>query len=266
MQALPTQARSGNLRAAFRVFVALMIREMITRYGRSWGGYAWAVLEPFAMILILSAAFSYFFDRPAIGSSFLLYYATGYLTFHFFNQVATHTGLAVQVNRELMQLPAVRPLDAVLARFVLAVLTLAVVMGLILGIVAATMSERLHFDPAAALLAMGAAATFGLGVGTLNVVLFAALPVWRQVWGLVSAPLMILSAVFYSFDVLPNHIQNVLWWNPVLQAVGQMRAAFYPFYNADYVNLIYVYGLGLGLFILGAALILRHASAIIESR
>lgn len=256
----------ASVRAAARVFVALMIREMITRYGRSWGGYAWAVVEPLAMILILSTAFAQLFDRPALGSSFLLYYATGYLTFHFFNQIAAQTGLAVQVNRELMQLPAIRPLDAVLARFVLAVLTLVMVLAIILAIVALSMDSPLVFDPAGMLVAIGAASLLGLGVGTMNVVLFAALPVWRQVWGLVSAPLMILSAVFYSFDALPERLQAVLWWNPVLHAVGAMRQAFYPFYHGDYVSLAYVCGLGIGLFVLGAALIQRHASFIIESR
>ncbi|MCC5956800.1 MAG: hypothetical protein JJU07_11910, partial [Natronohydrobacter sp.] len=44
--------------ASFRSISALMLREMATRYGRTPGGYLWAVVEPLGMILILGYAWS----------------------------------------------------------------------------------------------------------------------------------------------------------------------------------------------------------------
>ena len=41
--------KNSLLVRSFRVFAALMLREMITRYGRSFGGYLWAVIEPMAV-------------------------------------------------------------------------------------------------------------------------------------------------------------------------------------------------------------------------
>ena len=38
-----------------RTILALMLREMSARYGRSPGGYLWALLEPLGAILILSS-------------------------------------------------------------------------------------------------------------------------------------------------------------------------------------------------------------------
>ncbi len=58
-----------------RVIFALMVREMATRYGRSWGGYFWALAEPVGTIAILSLAFSQFIRTPALGDSFMLFYA-----------------------------------------------------------------------------------------------------------------------------------------------------------------------------------------------
>ena len=57
-----------------RVLIALFIREMITRYGRSIGGYAWAILEPVGWILMLSAIFSSFIRTPPLGQNFPLFF------------------------------------------------------------------------------------------------------------------------------------------------------------------------------------------------
>ena len=100
---------------AFRVLIAMVIREMNTRFGRTWGGYIWAVLEPVAMIGLLSLAFSQFIQTPPIGSSFVLFYATGYVPFYFYSEIANATSPAVVFNKPLMQFPAVTPLDAVFA-------------------------------------------------------------------------------------------------------------------------------------------------------
>lgn len=48
----------------FRTVMALVLREMSSRYGRSPGGYIWAVLEPVGTILILSIAFSFMLRSP----------------------------------------------------------------------------------------------------------------------------------------------------------------------------------------------------------
>ncbi|MEO0656736.1 MAG: sugar ABC transporter permease, partial [Pseudomonadota bacterium] len=67
--------------ASLRSIIALMLREMATSYGRSPGGYLWAVLEPAAGIAILTLIFSFAFIGPPIGTSFPMFYATGMVPF-----------------------------------------------------------------------------------------------------------------------------------------------------------------------------------------
>jgi hypothetical protein len=43
-----------------------------------------------------------------------------------------------------------------------------------------------------------------------------------------------------------------------------MRAGFYGAYRADYVSDLYVFGIGLSLFVVGAYLLRRHGSYLIE--
>lgn len=57
---------------SMRSVSALMLREMSTRYGRTPGGYIWAILEPLGMIIILGLAFALLVRVPAMGTSFLL--------------------------------------------------------------------------------------------------------------------------------------------------------------------------------------------------
>ncbi|MEI4474167.1 ABC transporter permease [Frigidibacter sp. MR17.24] len=262
-----TEALAGLYRfAVLRVLGALMIREMITRYGRSWGGYVWAIVEPLGIITVLSIGLSQLLAAPALGKSFLLFYATGYLPFYFFSNCAEQAGSAVAVNRELMQLPGVTPLAAILARFFLTLLTLAVVGTIILAVVALTLREGLRFDIARALQGLGCAALLGLGMGVMNAVTFPFVPIWRQLWGLIRVPLMLTSGIFYTFGTLPAHVQAILWWNPVLHCIGAMRGAFYIGYRDDYVALGYVVAVALSLLILGLALLGRHQHAIIESQ
>ena len=66
--------RSGLLKARryrpARTVSALVIREMTTSYGRSPGGYIWAILEPVGAVMILSIGFSRL-RQPTLGTSFV---------------------------------------------------------------------------------------------------------------------------------------------------------------------------------------------------
>lgn len=252
-------------RQAVRVLAALMIREMITRYGRSPGGYVWALLEPVGMIAILALAFSQFIRVPPIGESFAFFYATGYVPFHMYSEIAGVTAASVFVNRPLMQFPMVTPLDAILARFLLTVLTLILVTAVVFGGIAILIEEPVRADLAPLLTGLGCAALLGLGIGTLNTVIFAFFPVWRQIWNIVNRPLFIVSAVFFTYESMPDHIQRLLWWNPVVHVVGQVRTAFYPVYEGGYVSLAYVLAIAVASFTLGAALLARHRTFIVEN-
>ena len=241
-----------------------MIREMITRYGRSWGGYLWAILEPAGIVMVLTLALGAFLRRPPIGNSFALFYASGYMVFYSFNQIANQSGTAVSVNRELLQLPMVRPLDAVVSRFLLTFLTLICVFVLIFGTLLALTHNTVNIGRA--FRALFAISILGLGIGVVNAVIFVFVPVWRQVWHMLTAPLLIISGTFFLFTSMPSNIQKILIWNPLIHVTGEMRMAFYPTYRGDYINLSYPIGVGMVLVVVGLALVLRNQTALIEAR
>ena len=247
-----------------RVLLALMVREMGAKFGRSAGGYFWAIAEPLGGIVMLALAFSVALRSPPIGTSFMFFYATGMIPFSLYNNVQGTTSNAVRSNRGLLTYPVVTPLDAVLANFVLGTLTTTVVGVVLFTGIILVQDVHVNFDPPRVLLAMGMAAVLGLGVGTLNCVLIGFFPTWKNVWKVVTRPMFIVSGIFYTYDSVPAAFQHVLWYNPLVHVVGMMRSGFYGVYRDDYVSVPYVMGIALGTFVIGAWLLRRHASHLIE--
>lgn len=226
--------------SSFRAISALMLREMSTRYGRTPGGYIWAILEPLGMIIILSFAFALLARVPALGTSFLLFKATGFLVLQIFTVLGGQIGSALSFSKPLLRYPRVTWGDALLARFILNVLVVFTVTALILtGIVIFEgLSPILRWG--AILGAMGLTAALGLGVGCLNCFLFMRFPVWKQVWAIATRPLFLISGVIILYDDMPQIAQSVLWYNPILHLTGLMRMAFYPMYRPDYISVVFV--------------------------
>lgn len=248
-----------------RVISALMIREMITRYGRSWGGYFWAIAEPVGMIALLSLAFSQFLRSPPLGSSFVLFYAVGYIPFSFFMTINSITSSAVASNRPLMKFPMVSPMDAVLARACLQILTMIVVTVVIMIGLSFIVDEQIKPSLSEFILACFAGSVLGFGGGTLNVVIFAFFPFYKNVWSIITRPLFIVSGIFYTVETMPSQVQAILILNPLVHVSGEAHKAFFPAYDGNFVNMFYPIGLGIFLFLLGGALLIRHRSFVIEN-
>lgn len=247
-----------------RVLFAMIVRETGTKFGRSYGGYFWAIAEPLGGIVMLTLGFSIALREPPMGNNFALFYATGVIPFMLFSNVSRSVAAAIQTNRGLLRYPVVTPLDTVFSKFILDVLTMFMVAVLLFSGVILFYGLVVDFDAGAAALAFTLAALLGLGLGTLNCVLFGFFPTWKNVWGVLTRPLFLMSGMFYTFQSLPVVVQDVLWWNPLIHVVGLMRAAFYSGYEAEYASPLYVLGISGVLFVIGAYLLRRHASVLIE--
>lgn len=241
-RAQPTKIAHGTTRrfATGRAVAALILREMATRYGRSPGGYAWAVLEPLGGIMVLGFGMALLIRTPALGSSFVLFFATGFLVFSMYQQLANEIGRCINFSRSLLFYPAVTWVDAVLARLILAVLTNIVVMVILFtGVILMTdTNAQITLGPIAEAVMLTALA--GLAIGVLNCVLLGLFDAWMQVWSIINKPLFFVSGTFFLYEDMPGKLQNILWWNPLLHISGLMRRGFYSTYEASYVSVGYV--------------------------
>ncbi|KAF0674589.1 ABC transporter permease [Profundibacterium mesophilum] len=247
-----------------RTVAALILREMSTRYGRTPGGYLWAILEPLGAVLILSFGFALLLRTPSLGNSFLLFYASGFLPFNLYMVITNMVARSLLFSRPLLAYPAVTWLDAILARFLLNTLTGLLVSYLLFAGILIFTDARVVIDIGPLVGAMLLAALLGLGVGALNCLLMGLYPTWEMFWGIVTRPLFLASGVIFIYEDLPAGAQNVLWYNPLMHVTGLMRTGLYPMYNPEYLSWVYVLGCALAPLMMGLLLLRRHYKTILN--
>lgn len=247
-----------------RVILALMLREMGSSYGRSPGGYAWALIGPLGAVVIISLAFSLLARTPPLGTSFMLFYATGYLPFDMFSQLSNRIGASVRYSRVLLAFPRVTWLDAAIARFCLNALTLIAVFCILIAGVYSAIDTRSLIKADHVITGILMAFCIAVGVGLMNCLLSGYFRLWERLWEIFTRPLFLASGVFILYEDLPPMLQDILWWNPLLHVTGRVRAGFYPNYHAEYVSAAYVFALGLGLAVIALVFLRRGHLAALE--
>lgn len=269
----PTRAPVGNaqppsngLFRMVRTVVALILREIATTYGRSPGGYIWALADPILGIALLTLIFEHVLGRtsPLIGTSFPLFYASGYIPFLMYNDIGNKVAQSLRYSRPLLAYPAVTFADALIARLILnSVLHTVVFTVLIIGI---SVAQRipLVLDVSVVLHALALTALLGAGIGTMNCFLIMRFPVWERAWSILNRPLFLMSGIFFTYEVMPSVARDVLWWNPVLHIVGLMRRGIYGIYPADYVSESYVVAVSLITMLSGLLLLWRRYRTLLE--
>jgi capsular polysaccharide transport system permease protein len=244
--------------------LALILREMSSTHGRSVGGYVWLVLEPVLGIGLMSFVFSYGFRTPALGINYPIFFATGILPFAYYNDMANKVAQSISYSKALLAYPRVTFVDAMLARIILSFLTQMLVTCLILAGILVIFDTRTVLEIDRVMLSYAMATALAIGVGLLNCFLFISYPVWQRAWGVAMRPLLLLSGVLLLYDSMPKKAQDILWYNPLMHVTGEMRAAFYPQYEANYVSPIYVFGFALLFGLVGLLFLRRYHRDMLE--
>lgn len=229
-----TRARSF---ASGRAIVALMLREMSTRYGKSPGGYVWAVVEPLGALVLMAFVFSLLLRSPSLGNSFLLFYTTGYMPYLLYSLTSANVMSALRFSKPLLMYPAVSWLDALLARFILNALT-SIAVGIIVlwGVLEFTDATAV-FEFRYMVTAMALAALLGMGHGTLNCALMGLFPVYASVWAIATRPLLIAAGVFFIYEDLSPTLQSILDWTPWIHFTAMFRQGVFPTYAPEFISI-----------------------------
>lgn len=226
--------------ATGRAITALVLREMSTTYGRSPGGYLWAILEPAAGITLLVIIFSLAFRAPPLGTSFAIFYASGLLPFMLFMDIVNKLSQAIQFSRQLLEYPRVTFLDALAARLILNSLTQLMVHTFVLSFIFVVLKPSVSMDFSKVLLGYGVTILLAAGIGTMNGFLTLSYPLWQTIWSITTRPLLIVSGIIFLFETVPQPYQGYLWYNPLVHVIALVRDGYYPFYHPSYASVFYV--------------------------
>ncbi|WP_331376778.1 ABC transporter permease [Sinorhizobium chiapasense] len=250
----------------FRVTAALIVREMSTRYGSKPGGYLWAIFDPVAHVAMMTVIFQAIARMPALGLSFPLFFASGYLPFTFYQRMSSFMAGTMKANKTLLSYPVVSPFDAIISRFILQFMTDALVAAMILLMIIEFGGVAMPMYIAGMVQAAGVAAVLGLGIGTINIVMFARFPLYEQIFGIINRPLFMVSGVFFLPETLPNPFRDFILYNPLVHIIMWFRSGIYSEYRADGLDKGYVIEFALVCFALGLMLLTVSTREIREDR
>ncbi|WP_458722371.1 ABC transporter permease [Shimia sp. W99] len=243
--------------------MALILREMAATYGRSPGGYVWAIIEPVAAIALMSFVFSFILRSPSLGSNFPIFYATGFLPFVMYSSVSGQIAKAIQYSKPLLTYPAVTFMDALLARFLLNTLTHLLVMFIVIDGIITFFNLNPILNWPAIFTAIAMAVAMAVSVGVLNCYLASSFPLWERLWAVLTRPMFILSGVLFIPENVPARFRDIYMLNPVAHITSEMRKGFYATYDAVYVRPTYVFLVALVLAIFGLLFLLKNHKDIV---
>ncbi len=229
-----------------RVVHALMLREIKSRFGRQKLGYLWAVIEPAAFVALFAIIFSFAHQTAPSGMPVVQFMLTGIAPFMLFRNTMTQTMGAIETNRVLLTFPQVTPIDLVLARALLEIATLTVVFILLLATAHALGFTIDIENPLEVLFALACLALTGFGLGAIFAALAPLLRSTQQIVSIVAGrPLFFISGLFFTAEMMPEGIRDLLLLNPLLHMMEGLRSAFFVEFESRYMSMEYALGTAL---------------------
>ncbi|MFK3967353.1 ABC transporter permease [Ensifer adhaerens] len=238
-------------KAYLRVVSAMVIREMSTKFGSKPGGYIWALLEPIGYILMMTLIFGAIAHAPALGTNFVLFFATGYLGYQMYHAKVMYLSSAVRANKPLLSYPNVAPIDTVTARFILQTLTTTLVSVIVFSVIFLTLQHKPEINWTRLFEAELYAGALALGVGFFNSVMFTKYAIYEQLYGILTRPMFLLCGVFFLPDSMPTPYRDVLLINPLCHVIMLFRSGFYPEYRATGLSVSYLAWCAATIFVIG---------------
>ncbi|WP_157775290.1 ABC transporter permease [Hartmannibacter diazotrophicus] len=237
-----------------QALVALILRDIKTRFFGSAWGYLLAVAWPLTHIAALMTIHTLAGRLPPYGDSGALWFATGIVPFMAFAYMSRMIMFGPVLNRPLLIFPTVKIMDILLARAIVETLSAGIVVIILAIYFTAAGVDFMPYDVPQAFFALGTAMLLGLGFGVINSVIAQAVPMWVTGYSLSIIIYWIASGVFFIPDNLPELARYILSFNPILQAVTWMRSAYYEGYGSLTLDKSYAVGVGVATLFFGLML------------
>lgn len=222
-----------------RVVHALLMREMLTRFGQNRLGALWLFIEPL-MLAGAIATIHWVADRGAHypGVSVFVFFLMSYTPFFAFRTIVSRAAGSLSANMTLLYHRPVRLLDVVFARHLLEVAVIIGVLSIIV-ICVSIWTERL---PPSIPWLIGGTLLMMLYAHGLGMLVAAGAARSEAVERLVH-PLtyltMPLSGAFFAMHSMPPSIRNLLLWNPQVHFHEMVREGMFGDVLPSYFDLGY---------------------------
>jgi len=217
------EMRTGFHRQCNVVF-ALLFKEFRFKTSNGRLGLLWMVLEPITQILVLGTMW-YLAGRTVIaGLNVGIFLATGVLPYLVVRRSLQDIPASLGANDAFYNYQQVKPIDAVIARFILDMLLMIVGGFLVFFLLAWFLGVWIELGNALPLIGIVLTAmTMSFGLSLLLATYGYLYDGLLKAVSAASRPLLFVSAVFYTPNDLPAEARYFLSWNPIVQIVEYVR-------------------------------------------
>ena len=258
----PTSSWSVSWQIQRRVIGALLMREVVTRYGRHNIGILWLVVEPMLFTLGVAALWQVARMHSVSTIPVIGFAITGYSSVLLWRNASNRCAKAIEPNLSLLYHRQVKVLDIFAARILLelagATGSFIILSLLFIGLGALQQPVDLLAVIAGWLLLCWFSAALGLIVGAVS----ERSEVFERVWHIVTYLMFPLSGAVYMVHWLPKQAQDVVLWIPMAHGVEWMRHGFFGSTIPTYEQPFYFVVCNLGMTLIGLALARQTARSV----
>lgn len=248
-----------------RVIHALLMREVITRFGRENVGVLWLIAEPMLFTLGITALWTAAGLNHGSSLPIVAFAITGYSSVLLWRNTVSRCNSGIQQNIQLLYHRNVRVLDVFITRIVLEMSGATASF-----VVLATFFTVIEWmDPPADLLQVLAGwmmlVWFGAALATLIGAASAYSEIVDRIWHPTAYLLFPLSGAAYMVEWLPPEAQAVVLLLPMVHGVEMVREGYFGHLVNTHFDLNYFATVNLVLTLL-ALFVVRDASRRVEAR
>lgn len=228
------------LKIQLRVIGAIILRDMRTRFGRTYLSFAIQVGWPLTHLAVVMIAYLLAHKIAPVGTDVTVFPASGLLPYILCLYPARMTMLGIAANKPLLMFPVVKSPDLVFARAILEVITAFCVFLIFVLVLLPFDPDIVPPDPATAMMALFATVYLGVTFGFFSAMIFSIFRMWLPAQIGILMIMYFASGALFVTDTLSQSTLDILWFNPLFHCVQWLRSAYYLDYGNGMISPVYV--------------------------
>ena len=210
-----------------RVINALLMREIITRYGRQNLGFLWLFVEPLMMTFFIVMMWKFIRADKVSTLNIIAFVMTGYPMAMMWRNASNRAIGSISANLSLLYHRNVRVLDTIFTRVLLEVAGASIAQILFMAVLVAIGWISAPQDVLYMLMAWFLMAVFAFGLGLIICAIAQQVDFFGKIWSTLSFVLLPLSGAFFFVHSLPTQAQNMALWLPMIHGTEMFRHGYF---------------------------------------
>lgn len=245
----------SSLRVQRRVVGALLMREILTRFGRKNIGFLWLFVEPMLFTLGVTAVWSLAGLGDHINLPIVAFAITGYSPVLLWRNCASRASMAIAANLGLLYHRNVRIIDVMIARNLIEIAGATISFVVLAAAFTLMGAIEAPMDIVSILAGWFLLAWFGASLALVIGAASAYSDVVERLWHTAAYLLFPLSGALFMVDWLSPEFQKLALWVPMVTGVELLREGYFGETIRAHYDVPYMVAVCLCLTLAGLALV-----------